>query len=159
MAKKEERGGQYRLIADNKKARHNYFIDEVIEAGLVLTGTEVKSLRQGSANIAESYASDEGGELFLINANIPTYEQGNRFNHDPRRMRKVLVKKRELARLFAAVQRKGMTIVPLKLYFNERGRVKIELGLARGKKMHDKRQTDKDRTWQRDKARLLREKG
>lgn len=159
MAKKEKPSGQYRLIADNKKARHNYFIEEVFEAGLVLTGTEVKSLREGAANIAESYASEEDGELFLVNSNIPVYDKGNRFNHEPRRHRKLLLKKREIAKLLIGVQRKGNTIVPLKLYFNEHGRVKIELGLAKGKKLHDKRQTDKDRSWSRDKARLMREKG
>lgn len=159
MAKKENPGGQYRMIADNRKARYNYFIDEVFEAGLVLTGTEVKSLRDGAANIAESYASEEEGELYLINSNIPVYAKGNRYNHEPKRARKLLLRNREIGKLLGAVQRKGMTIVPLKLYFNEGGRVKIELGMARGKKMHDKRQTDKDRSWQRDKARLMREKG
>lgn len=159
MAAKDKPGGQYKMIADNRKARHNYFIDEVFEAGLVLTGTEVKSLREGQANIAESYASDEGGELWLINSNIPVYSRGNRFNHEPRRPRKLLLKKRQVNTLLGAVQRKGMTIVPLKLYFNEKGRVKIEVGMARGKKLHDKRQTDKDRSWSRDKARLMREKG
>lgn len=157
--KSDKPGGQYKMIADNRKARHNYFIDEVFEAGIVLTGTEVKSLREGQANIAESYASDEGGELWLINSNIPVYARGNRFNHEPRRARKLLLKKRQVNTLLEAVQRKGMTIVPLKLYFNEHGKVKIEVGMARGKKLHDKRQTDKDRSWNRDKARLMREKG
>jgi SsrA-binding protein len=153
------KGGQYRLIADNRRARYNFFIDEVIEAGIILTGTEVKSLRDGHATIAESYASEENGELFLINANIPIYSRGNRFNHEPKRHRKLLLKKRQVNHLLAGVNRKGMTIVPLKLYFNEHGKVKIEVGLAKGKQNHDKRQTDKDRSWNRDKARLMREKG
>jgi SsrA-binding protein len=159
MAKKSKPEGQYRVVVDNRKARHNFFIDEEYEAGLMLVGTEVKSLREGQANIAESYASEEGGELWLINSNIPEYTKGNRNNHEPRRARKLLLKKREMNNLLEGVQRKGMTIVPLKLYFNERGRVKIALGSARGKKLHDKRQTDKDRSWSRDKARLMRDKG
>lgn len=154
-----EKGGQYKMIADNRKARYNFFIEEVIEAGIMLTGTEVKSLRQGQANIAESYASEENGELFLINSNIPIYAQANRFNHEPRRHRKLLMKKRQLNHMLVGVHRKGMTIVPLKLYFNKHGKVKIEVGLAKGKQNHDKRQTDKDRSWNRDKARLMREKG
>lgn len=146
-------------IAENRKARHNYFIEETFEAGLVLTGTEVKSLREGKANIAESYASDENGEIFLINAYIPEYSQGNRNNHAPRRPRKLLLSKREIGKLMGAVQREGMTIIPLKLYFNKRGLAKLQLALAKGKKVHDKRQTSKTRDWQRQKARLMREKG
>lgn len=153
------KGGQYKMIAENRKARYNFFIDEVVEAGIMLTGTEVKSLRQGQASIAESYASEEDGELFLINSNIPIYTQGNRFNHEPKRHRKLLLKKRQVNQMLAGVNRKGMTIVPLKLYFNEHGKVKLEIGLAKGKQNHDKRQTDKDRSWNRDKARLMREKG
>ncbi|TNE37249.1 MAG: SsrA-binding protein SmpB [Alphaproteobacteria bacterium] len=148
-----------KVVAENRKARHNYFIEDTVEAGIMLQGTEVKSLRTGKSNIAESYASVENGALYLINAYIPEYEGGNRFNHEPRRPRKLLLHKREIARLAQGVQRGGMTLVPLKLYFNERGRAKVELGLAKGKKLHDKRQTDKDRSWARDKARLLREKG
>ncbi len=148
-----------RMVAENRKARHNYFIEETFEAGIALQGTEVKSLREGKANIAESYASEDDGEIFLINANITEYSGGNRFNHEPTRIRKLLLHRREINRLSAAVNRGGMTIVPLKLYFNTRGKVKIELGLAKGKKMHDKRQTDKDRSWQRQKQRLIREKG
>lgn len=153
------KGGQYKMIAENRKARYNFFIDEVIEAGIMLTGTEVKSLRQGQASIAESYASEEDGELFLINSNIPIYTQGNRFNHEPKRHRKLLLKKRQVNQMLAGVNRKGMTIVPLKLYFNEHGKVKLEIGLAKGKQNHDKRQTEKDRSWNRDKSRLMREKG
>ena len=148
-----------KLIADNKKARFNYFIEDEIEAGLVLTGSEVKSLREGRASIAESYASTENGELWLINAHIPEFGPANRMNHEPLRPRKLLVSRRQLSRLFGATERTGYTIVPLKLYFNERGRAKLLIGLARGKKLHDKRDTEKKRDWQRDKARLMRERG
>ncbi|WP_206419756.1 SsrA-binding protein SmpB [Minwuia thermotolerans] len=148
-----------RVVAENRKARHNYFIEDTMEAGLVLTGTEVKSLRAGRANIAESYASPEGGELWLINAHIPEYKQGNRNNHEPRRPRKLLMRSREIGRLIGARQKEGMTLVPLKLYFNDRGIAKLLLGVARGKKQHDKRQAQKDKDWQRQKQRLLRAKG
>lgn len=148
-----------KIIAENRRARFNFEIVNTLEAGLVLTGTEVKSLRANQSNIAESYASFENGEFWLINSYIPEYTQGNRFNHDPRRLRKLLVSRREMARLFNAVSRDGMTIVPLKLYFNDRGRVKLELAVARGKKLHDKRQTEKMRDWNREKSRLLRDKG
>lgn len=149
----------YQVVAVNRRARHDYFIEETLEAGIALVGTEVKSLREGRANIAESYASEEGGEFWLINAHIPEYTPANRFNHAPRRIRKLLLHRQEIDRLAAAVNRGGMTVVPLKLYFNERGIAKIELGLAKGKKVHDKRETEKKRDWQREKARLLREKG
>ena len=148
-----------RIVAENRKARFNYEILDTFEAGMVLTGTEVKSLREGKANIAESYASDEGGELWLINSYLPEYLQANRFNHETRRRRKLLMSKREIARLSTSIQRDGMTLVPLKIYFNDRGRAKLELGLARGKKLHDKRETSKERDWNRQKARLLRDKG
>jgi len=148
-----------RIIAENRKARFHYEILDTLEAGLVLAGTEVKSLRVGKANIAESYASPEGGEIYLINASIPTYAQANRFNHEERRPRKLLLHKREVSRLIGAVQREGITLVPLRLYFNERGIAKLELALAKGKKLHDKRETEKKRSWEREKARLLREKG
>lgn len=147
------------MVAENRKARHDYFIDETFEAGLVLTGTEVKSLRQGRANIAESYAAAEGDELWLINAHIPEYSAGNRFNHAPRRRRKLLLRRREINRLAGAVQKEGMTLVPLRIFFNARGLAKLQLGLARGKKLHDKRATQRDRDWQRQKARLMRERG
>ena len=147
------------IIADNRKARYNFEIDEVMEAGIALTGTEVKSLRQSKANIAESYVSPEGGEIWLINANIPQYLQASRFNHEPRRPRKLLLHKREIAKLIVAAQQRGMAIVPLKLYFNDRGVAKVEIALARGKKLHDKRETEKKRDWQREQARLLRERG
>lgn len=147
------------LVADNRKARFNYEIGDVVEAGLVLRGTEVKALRNGEANIAESYASFEDGEMWLINSHVPEYLEANRFNHDPRRRRKLLLSRREIARLVNATDREGMTIVPLRLYFNDRGRAKLELAVARGKKLHDKRETEKKRDWNREKARLLREKG
>jgi len=148
-----------RFVAENRKARYNYEILETFEAGIALQGSEVKSLREGKANIAESYASAEKGEIYLINSSIQEYRQANRFNHDERRPRKLLMHKREIARLIGAIEREGMTLVPLKLYFNDRGIAKVQLALARGKKMHDKRETEKQRDWQRQKARLLRERG
>jgi SsrA-binding protein len=157
MAKKAEPGRK--IVAENRKARFSYHIGETFEAGIQLAGTEVKSLRQGKANIAESYVSPERGEVWLINANIPEYLQANRFNHEPTRPRKLLLHKRQVNRLFGAVQREGMTVVPLRLYFNDRGRAKLEIALAQGKKLHDKRETEKARDWQREKGRLLREKG
>lgn len=156
MAPKREGG---KLVAENRKARFNYDIDEKIEAGIVLMGSEVKSLRTGKANIAESYASVERGELYLINAHIAEYAGAARDGHAPTRPRKLLLHAREIARLIGAIQRQGMTIVPLKLYFNARGIAKVELGLARGKKLHDKRDTEKKRDWERQRGRLMREKG
>lgn len=146
-------------MAENRRARREYFIEDEFEAGLMLTGTEVKALREGQANIAESYASPEDGGLWLINANIPEYSGGNRENHEPKRRRKLLLHAREIAKISEAVQRKGYTIAPLQLYFNDRGIAKLSIGLAKGKKLHDKRDTDKSRDWERQKARLLREKG
>lgn len=148
-----------KVAAENRKARFNYEVLDTLEAGLVLTGTEVKSLRGGHANIQESYASVEGGEIWLINSYLPEYLQANRFNHEPRRRRKLLVSKRELARLSQGIEREGMTLVPLKIYFNERGRAKLLLAVARGKKLHDKRETEKQRDWNREKGRLLKERG
>lgn len=148
-----------KTIAENRRAKFDYFLEDNLEAGIMLLGTEIKSLRMGRANIAESYAAVEGREIVLINADIPPYAQANRFNHEPRRPRKLLLKTRELNKLAGAVAREGRTIVPLKLYFNGRGLAKLELALAVGKKLHDKRDTQKDRDWQRDKARLMREKG
>ena len=159
MAKKKKDNTNGKLIADNRKARHNYEFVETLEAGLVLTGTEVKSLRNGKANIAESYASEEGGEIWLINSYIPEYLEGNRNNHEPRRKRKLLLNKREMVKLINAVSRDGMTIVPNRLYFNERGRAKLQIALAKGRKAHDKRQVSKERDWKREQGRLLREKG
>lgn len=148
-----------RVAAENRKARFNYEVIDTLEAGLALTGTEVKSLRGGHANIQESYASLEGGEIWLINSYLPEYLQGNRFNHEPRRRRKLLVSKREMSRLGQAVDREGMTMVPLKIYFNDRGRAKLLLAVARGKKLHDKRETEKQRDWSREKSRLMKDRG
>ncbi|MDI7774359.1 SsrA-binding protein SmpB [Asticcacaulis sp. EMRT-3] len=149
----------YKVIADNRRARFDYFLENNIEAGLALRGTEVKSLRNGRANIAESYVSVEGDELCLINADIPPYGQANRFNHEPRRIRKLLLHRKEIHRFIIAIQREGMTIVPTKLYFNDKGLVKLEIALAKGKKIHDKREASAERDWQRDKGRLMRDKG
>ena len=150
-----------RPVAENRRARFDYFIDETLEAGIVLEGSEVKSLRDGKANITESYAAVEQGELWLINAYIPPFShaQADVFSHDERRRRKLLVNKRELARLYQATGRQGMTLVPMRLYFNQRGRAKVEIGVAKGKKAPDKRATEAKRDWQRDKARLLRDRG
>ena len=158
MARKTTQDGR-RIIAENRKARYNYEILDTFEAGIMLTGTEVKSLREREANIAESYASHEDGGLWLINSYVPEYGQGNRNNHEPRRKRKLLLHRREIDKLSDAVAREGMTMVPLRLYFDPRGFAKLELALGRGKKVHDKRETEKKRDWQRDKARLMREKG
>lgn len=147
------------LIADNRKARHDYEFLETFEAGIQLTGTEVKSLRNSQANIAESYATEEQGEIWLINSYIPEYLEGNRNNHNPRRRRKLLLHKREMAKLIGGVQKDGLTIIPNRLYFNERGLAKLQLALARGRKAHDKREVAKKRDWNREKARLMREKG
>jgi SsrA-binding protein len=157
MAAKTDR--KLRVIADNRKARFNYEIGEVFEAGIALTGSEVKSLRQGKASIGESYADARGGDIWLVNANIPEYLQAGRFNHLPKRPRRLLLHRRQINKLSGAVEREGMTLVPLKLYFNEKGRAKIELALARGKKLYDKRQTEKKRSWERERGRLLRAKG
>lgn len=157
MAKKENPNA--RIAADNRKARFNYEIGQTFEAGIALTGTEVKSLRGGKATIGESYADQKNGELYLVNAYIPEYLEANRFNHETKRPRKLLLHRSELNKLLVAVQREGMTIIPLKVYFNDKGRAKVELALARGKKLHDKRETEKERDWNRDKARLMRDKG
>jgi len=148
-----------RVAAQNRKARHDYTIEDSLETGIVLTGSEVKSLREGRANIAEAYASEKDGELFLINAYIPEYKQAGPQNHEPRRPRKLLLHRRQIGRLVGAIQREGMTLVPLKLYFNNRGMAKLELGLAKGKRQYEKRETVKKREWERQKARLMREKG
>jgi SsrA-binding protein len=143
------------VIAVNRRARFDYELEDTFEAGMQLTGTEVKSLRQGRANIAESYVSPEKGEIYLINADFPPYEMGNRFNHEPRRPRKLLLHKKEISKLRGAVAKEGRTIVPLRLYFNDRGIAKLQIALAKGKKTIDKRETKKERDWQRDKQRLL----
>ncbi|WP_369059482.1 SsrA-binding protein SmpB [Caulobacter sp. 73W] len=146
-------------IAENRRARFDYFLEDTFEAGLALTGTEVKSLRTGRANIAESYASVEGREIVLINADIPPYGHANRFNHEPRRPRKLLLHRKQIDKLIGAVQRDGRTIIPTRLYWNDKGLAKLELSIAKGKKLHDKRETSAERDWARDKARLLRDKG
>ncbi len=148
-----------KVVAENRRARFDYFVDERMEAGIALTGTEVKALRQGEGSIAESYATVDGEEVWLINSHIPEYSHGNRLNHEPRRQRKLLLKGREIAKLHGAVTRQGLTLVPLSIYFNSRGRAKVELALARGKKVHDKRETIKDRDWKREQARLMRSRG
>ena len=148
-----------RTIAENRRARFDYFLEDNLEAGLVLLGTEIKALRDGRANIAESYAAVEGREIVLINADIPPYKQANRFNHEPRRPRKLLLSRRQIDKLIGAVQRDGRTIIPIRLYLNESGKAKLEIALAKGKKNHDKRETEAERDWQRDKARLLRDRG
>lgn len=158
MARKKEEP-ERRVVAENRKARYSYAIDSTLEAGLMLMGSEVKALRTGKATIAESYAYAKDGEIFLVNAYIPEYTMANRFNHEPRRPRKVLVRKTEARKLATAIQREGMTLIPLRVYFNARGIAKIELGIAKGKKLHDKRETEKKRDWARDKARLMRDKG
>jgi len=157
MAEKKVR--PIKVVAENRKARFNYSIEDTIEAGVMLTGTEVKSARNGKSTIAESYADSKGGEIWLVNANIPEYLQANRFNHEPRRPRKLLLHKRQINKLIGAIEREGMTLIPLKMYFNEQGRLKLELALAKGKKLHDKRETEKKRDWSREKSRLLRARG
>ena len=148
-----------KLIAENRRARFDYFLDEKLEAGLQLTGTEVKALREGRANIAESYVAVAGRELSLINAHIPEYGPANRFNHEPRRQRKLLMHRKELDKLIGAAQRDGRTLIPTRLYFNDRGMVKLEVALARGKKAHDKRAVESERDWKREQGRLMRDKG
>ena len=153
MAKKPDLGNT--VVSQNRKARHNYFIEETFEAGLSLTGTEVKSLRGGRSTIAESYVTAVEGEAWLLNATIPEYAGGNRNNHEPRRPRKLLLHRSQVNKLIGAIQRQGRTVVPLQVYFNEKGRAKLEIALALGKKAHDKRATIKERDWQRQRSRLL----
>ncbi|MCF3934205.1 SsrA-binding protein SmpB [Acuticoccus sp. M5D2P5] len=159
MAKPKNPDPNARTVAENRKARFNYEILDTFEAGIQLHGTEVKSLRQGRSTLTEAYAGDSGGELYLYNAYIPEYQEAGRFNHETKRPRKLLMHRREMNKLIGAIQQDGLTIVPLRLYFNARGIAKVMIGLARGKKSHDKRETEKKRDWQRDKARLLRERG
>lgn len=159
MAKKKKTDPNNKLIAENRRARYDYAVEDTIECGIVLEGSEVKSLRSGGGNIAESYASVEDGELWLINAYIPTISQAVTFGHEERRKRKLLVSKKQLSDMWNATQRQGMTLVPLKMYFNDRGLVKLLVGLAKGKKKADKRETEKKRDWQKQKARLMRDHG
>jgi SsrA-binding protein len=148
-----------KIVAENRRARFDYYIEDTFEAGIMLTGTEVKSLRFGEGSIAESYAEVRGQECWLVNSNVPEFSHGNRFNHEPKRPRKLLLHQREIDKLQGAVERKGMTLVPLSIYFNSRGRAKVELALARGKNTADKRQTIKDRDWKREQQRIMRDKG
>ena len=148
-----------KTVAENRRARFEYFIEDVFEAGIMLTGTEVKSLRFGEGSIAESYAEVKNGEVWLVNSNIPEFSHGNRHNHVPKRPRKLLLHEREIAKMTGAVERKGMTLIPLSIYFNARGRAKVELALAKGKQLHDKRETEKTRDWKREAARVMRDRG
>ncbi|HEV2082740.1 MAG TPA: SsrA-binding protein SmpB [Brevundimonas sp.] len=154
-----EKTSQAKTLAENRRARFDYFLEDFTEAGIQLLGTEIKSLREGRANIAESYVAPEGLELVLINADIPPYRQAARFNHEPRRHRKLLLHRKQIDRMIGAVQRDGQTIIPVRLYLNDAGKAKIEIALAKGKKLHDKREAQADRDWARDKARLLRDRG
>jgi SsrA-binding protein len=154
-AKSSRKEQGVKVVADNRRARHEYELIEFFEAGLMLTGSEVKSLREGRTNLAEAYAAMKRGELFLINSNIPEYREANRFNHDPKRPRKLLLHRKQIAKLSNGVLREGLTIVPLKIFFNPRGRAKVDIALAKGKKLHDKRETIKQRDWGREKARIL----
>jgi SsrA-binding protein len=146
-----------KVVADNRRARFDYAIDEVFEAGIALVGTEVKSLRFGDGSIGDSYAEVKNGEVWLINSHVPEFSHGNRFNHEPKRPRKLLMHQREITKLHGAVARKGMTLVPLSIYFNGQGRAKVELALAKGKNAADKRDTTKEREWKREQGRLLKE--
>ncbi len=148
---------KHKIAAENRRARYDYYIEDTFEAGIALTGTEVKSLRFGEGSIAESYAEVRGGEVWLVNSNVPEFSHGNRHNHAPKRPRKLLLHEREIAKMTGAVERKGMTLVPLSIYFNGRGRAKVELALAKGKNAADKRHTTKEREWKRDQARIMRE--
>jgi len=156
MAKKKK--SDENIAARNRKARHNYFIEDNIEAGIMLRGTEIKSIRNGRSSIEESYASEENGELFLVNAYIPEYQAGGRDQHETRRPRKLLLHKKELVKMINAVNREGATIIPLSLYFNKGGMLKVDLGIAKGKRQYDKRQTEKNRDWKRDQDRIIRDK-
>ena len=153
----KKKTGKAKTIAENRRARFDYFLEDNVEAGIQLLGTEIKALRDGRANIAESYAAVEGREIVLINADIPPYKQANRFNHEPRRPRKLLLHRKQIDRFIGAVQKDGQTIIPIRLYLNEDGKAKLEIALAKGKKLHDKREASAERDWQRDKARLMKE--
>ena len=148
-----------KTVAENRRARYEYFLEDFFEAGIALTGTEVKALRFGEGSIAESYAEVKDDQVWLINANVPEFSHGNRHNHEPKRPRKLLLHEREINKLRTAVGREGMTLIPLSIYFNPRGRAKVELALAKGKKLHDKRETEKDRDWKREQGRLMRDRG
>lgn len=157
MARKAADGRK--IVAQNRKARHNYHVEQAMEVGIVLTGTEVKAMRQGRANLGDAYAVERGGEIYLINAHISEYAAAGAFNHDPRRPRKLLLKKREIRKLIGTLRRGGVTLVPLSLYFNERGRAKVELAIASGKRKYDKRAAEKERDWRREKERVMKARG
>ncbi len=159
MARPRPEQIKVKTVAENRRARYDYAIDTVYEAGIALTGTEVKSLRFGEGSIAESYAEVKGGEIWLINANIPEFSHGNRFNHEPKRPRKLLLREREISKMHGAVARQGMTLVPLSIYFNARGRAKVELALAKGRKAHDKREYQAEKDWKREAGRIMKERG
>lgn len=152
-------GVKAKTVAENRRARFEYFIEDVVEAGIALHGTEVKALRGGQGSIAESFAEVKDGQMWLVNANIPEFSHGNRFNHEPKRPRKLLLHEREIEKMGSAVARQGMTLIPLSIYFNDRGRAKVELALGKGKQLHDKRDTVKQRDWKRDQARIMRDRG
>ena len=152
-------GLKVKTVAENRRARFEYFIEDVVEAGIALAGTEVKALRTGQGSIAEAYAEVKDGQMWLVNANIPEFSHGNRFNHEPKRPRKLLLHGREIAKMGGAVARAGMTLIPLSIYFNDRGRAKVELALGRGKNLHDKREAVKERDWKREASRIMRERG
>lgn len=152
-------GVKVKTVAMNRRARFEFFIEDVFEAGIALAGTEVKALRQGEGSIAEAYAEVKDGQIWLVNANIPEFSHGNRFNHEPKRPRKLLLHERQIDKMGSAVARQGMTLVPLSIYFNDKGRAKVELAIGKGKKLHDKRETEKDRDWKRDAARIMRDRG
>ena len=159
MARPRPAQVKVKTVAENRRARYEYFLEEFFEAGIALQGTEVKALRIGEGSIAESYAEVKDDVMWLVNANIPEYSHGNRENHEPKRPRKLLMRAREIARLHGAVTRHGMTLIPLSIYFNDRGRAKVELALAKGKKLHDKRESDKEKDWKREQGRIMRDRG
>ena len=159
MARPRPESVKAKTVAENRRARYDYAIDSTVEAGIMLTGTEVKSLRFGEGSIAESYAEVKDGAVWLVNSNVPEYSHGNRENHEPKRPRKLLLHEREIEKLHVAVSRKGMTLVPLSIYFNGRGRAKVELALAKGRQNQDKREYEKEKDWKREAARLLRDRG
>jgi SsrA-binding protein len=159
MARPRRETVKAKIVAENRRARFEYAVDEVFEAGIMLAGTEVKALRFGEGSIAESYAEVKDGEVWLINANIPEFSHGNRNNHEPKRPRKLLLREREIQKLHGAVSRQGMTLVPLSVYFNDRGRAKVELALAKGRKLHDKREHLKEQDWKREQGRIMRDRG
>jgi SsrA-binding protein len=159
MARPRPSPDKVKTVAENRRARYEYAFEDVLDAGIVLTGTEVKSLRFGEGSIAESYAEVKNGEVWLVNANIPEFSHGNRHNHEPKRPRKLLLTAREIAKLHGAVARQGMTIVPISVYFNTRGRAKVEIAVAKGRKLHDKRAHEKEKDWKREAGRILRDRG